>query len=93
MSCRRLVQYAVIAPALGAVECAGFANRLLTAIGFVHICYQPYVVMVYYEYKAQDVAAILCSPNEDFGRPRKHSGTHFQSNFHINVAQIEYSRM
>ena len=23
----------------------------------------------------------LCSPNEDFGRPNKHSGTHFQSTF------------
>jgi hypothetical protein len=30
------------------------------------------------------------SPNEDFGSPSKHSGTHFQSNFQINVAQIEY---
>ncbi len=29
----------------------------------------------------------LCSPNEDFGRPFKHSGTYFQSTFHI----LEYS--
>ncbi len=26
---------------------------------------------------------ILWSPNEDFGRPNKHSGTYFQSTFHI----------
>ncbi len=32
-------------------------------------------------------------PNEDVGRPSKHSGTHFQSNFQNKVAQIEYSRM
>ena len=35
----------------------------------------------------------LCSPNEEFGRPIKHSGTHFQSTFQMNVAQVEYSRM
>jgi len=28
---------------------------------------------------------ILCSPNEDFGKPSKHSGTYFQSTFHMNV--------
>jgi len=36
---------------------------------------------------------ILCSPNEDFGRSNKHSGTCFRSTFQRNVAQIEYSRM
>ena len=36
---------------------------------------------------------ILFSPNEDFGRSNKHSGTCFRSIFQRNVAQIEYSRM
>ena len=30
----------------------------------------------------------LCSPNEDFGRSSKHSGTHFQSTFHIRAYSI-----
>jgi hypothetical protein len=33
------------------------------------------------------ILAIICSPNEDFGMPTKHSGTYFQSNFQMNVAQ------
>jgi hypothetical protein len=40
-----------------------------------------------------EIDTILCYPNEDFGRPSKHSGTYFQSTFQMNVAQIEYSRM
>jgi hypothetical protein len=35
----------------------------------------------------------LCSPNEDFERSSKHSGTYFQGTFHMNVAQIDHSRM
>ena len=31
---------------------------------------------------------ILCSPNEDFGRPSKHSGTYFQSTFHMREYSI-----
>ena len=34
------------------------------------------------------ILTILWPPNEDFGRPSKHSGTHFQSTFQMNVAQI-----
>ena len=33
-------------------------------------------------------SATLCSPNEDFGRPSKHSGTHFQSTFQIREYSI-----
>ena len=39
---------------------------------------------------------IVCSPNEDFGRPSKHSGssgTYFQRTFQMNVAKNEYSRI
>ena len=44
------------------------------------------------EVQAMQLWAItLCSPNEDFGIPSKHSGTYFQSTFQMNVAQIEYS--
>ena len=58
MELLQAVQYSFIAPTLVSPECAGFVNKLLTTIGFVHICYQPYIVMVYYEYKDQDAAAI-----------------------------------
>jgi hypothetical protein len=34
---------------------------------------------------------ILCSPNEDFGRPNKHFRTRFRSTFQRLVAQVEYS--
>jgi hypothetical protein len=30
----------------------------------------------------------ICSPNEDFGRPSKHSGTYFQSTFQIREYSI-----
>jgi hypothetical protein len=33
----------------------------------------------------------LCSPNEDFGSPNEHLGTHVRSTFQRNVAQIEHS--
>ena len=38
-----------------------------------------------------ELGQVYAPPNEDLGRPTKHSGTYFQSTFQRNVAQIECS--
>ncbi len=38
-----------------------------------------------------DTPTILCSPNEDFGRPNKHFRTHLRTTCQRFVAQIRYS--
>ncbi len=67
------------------------ALKALSEVPVHQNCVRVPVTLVQCGLGAVDVpktSKTLCSPNEDFGRPVKHSVTYFQSTFQMNVAQI-----
>jgi hypothetical protein len=51
MEILQTAQYWVVADDINSPQCNYFWNKLLTTIGFVHICYQPYFINLLYEIK------------------------------------------
>jgi hypothetical protein len=49
MEILQTAQYWVVADDINSPQCNTFWNKLLTTVGFIHICYQPYFINLYYE--------------------------------------------
>ena len=63
MELLQTIQYFFIAPRLFSPECENIVNKILTTVGFLHICYQPYVALFYHEYRIQNPIVIKQNRN------------------------------
>jgi hypothetical protein len=58
MEILQTAQYWVVAEDINSPQCNSFWNKLLTTVGFIHICYQPYFINLLYEIKYGDTITI-----------------------------------
>ena len=58
MEILQVVQYSYIADSLTDPKCNNFMNQILTTVGVLHICFQPYILNTMVEYSIQSGAMI-----------------------------------
>ena len=58
MEILQAIQYSYIAESLDSEQCDNKMNRFLTSVGFLHICFQPYVNQIITQYSIQSISNI-----------------------------------